>query len=72
MSSAYSALGSLFNTKLSRYFCILIAILEFTDEEPPPDGGPPELPVEFEEEEEEWVELDEEEDEEVRVYVEYQ
>ena len=37
----------------------------------PPDGGPPELPVESEEEEE-WVEPDEEEGEEVRVYVEYQ
>ena len=36
----------------------------------PPDGGPPELPVESEEEE--WVEPDEEEGEEVRVYVEYQ
>lgn len=38
----------------------------------PPDGGPPELPVESEEEEEERVEPDEEEGEEVKVYVEYQ
>ena len=40
----------------------------------PPDDGPPELPVEFEEEEE-LMEPDEEEDEEdkeARVYVEYQ